>query len=126
MIKIPLKVAASLAVACSLFLSGCSPEPIEVTCNQSVEDLQANQGTTEDIYVIRCPANCSDGAIWGTDIYTADSSICTAARHAGAMGKEGGEAEIEILPGRKSYEGSIRNEVSTGDWPEYKSSFSFR
>lgn len=115
-----------MALSLTFFLSGCGPEPIDVTCNQSVEDLQATQKSQENLYVVRCPANCSDGSLWGTDVYTTDSSICTAARHAGLMGQEGGEAEIEILPGRKSYEGSMRNGVRTGDWPEYKSSFTVR
>jgi hypothetical protein len=62
--------------------------------------------------------------VWGTDIYTLDSSICTAAVHAGKIKLEsGGPVTIEMRPGEKSYKGSERNGITTRDYAEYGASF---
>lgn len=71
-----------------------------------------------------CPAGGRPFAVWGTDLYTHDSSICTAAVHAGLIDLEtGGAVWIELLPGRASYVGSDRNGVQTEDWGEWPHSF---
>ncbi|MCC5974693.1 MAG: hypothetical protein JJT81_11640 [Rubellimicrobium sp.] len=63
------------------------------------------------------------GAVWGSGPYTSDSNICTAARHAGAIGAEGGSVTAVAAPGAASYAGSIRNGVETRNWGSYPSSF---
>lgn len=64
------------------------------------------------------PGGELDGA-WGTDIYTDDSSICTAAVHAGLITEShGGAVTIEMRPDFGQYVGSVRNNVRTGDWME--------
>jgi hypothetical protein len=72
----------------------------------------------------KCPANGVEATVWGTDVYTVDSSICTAAVHAGKFTREsGGPVEIELRPGESSYEGTTRNGVKTNDYGNYGSSF---
>jgi hypothetical protein len=60
------------------------------------------------------------GGVWGTDIYTDDSTLAAAAVHAGYLTNgELGTLVVEILPGQSSYTGSTRNGVSTfsyGSW----------
>jgi LCCL domain len=71
-----------------------------------------------------CPANGKESSVWGTDTYTLDSSICTAAVHAGKITLEGGGlVTIEMRPGESSYKGSTRNGVKTNDYEKYGSSF---
>lgn len=71
-----------------------------------------------------CPAGGKESAAWGTDIYTLDSSICTAAVHAGKIQLEsGGQVTIERRPGEDSYKGSLRNGITTRDYDHYDSSF---
>lgn len=66
------------------------------------------------------------GAVFGTDIYTRDSSICSAAVHDGVIAHEdGGIVTLRAAPGCKSYAGSARNGVSSGAWGEYELSFYF-
>lgn len=61
-----------------------------------------------------CPAGFEFRSAWGTDIYTDDSRICTAAVHVGLTARDrGGAVTIEIRPGRASYTGSARNGVTT-------------
>ncbi len=78
-------------------------------------------------FTLYCPAlgNGSFRPVWGTDVYTTDSSICTAAVHAGAITMNGGAVTIEIVDGLSSYTGSERNGVSTANWGSYPTSFRF-
>ena len=72
----------------------------------------------------RCPADGKPGNVWGTDTYTLDSSICTAAAHAGKIQLEtGGPVTIEMRPGESSYKGSTRNGIKSNDYEQYGSSF---
>lgn len=71
-----------------------------------------------------CPPDARDGSVWGTDVYTSDSLICTAAVHAGRFTRaEGGRVEIEIWPGLDAYRGSTRHGVTTSSYGSYSSSF---
>jgi len=64
------------------------------------------------------------GGIWGTDIYTTDSSLAMAAVHAGILRTgESGIVKVTIKPGQKSYRGTSRNGVTTGSWGPYEMSF---
>jgi hypothetical protein len=71
-----------------------------------------------------CPPNGSEYSIWGTDIYTSDSSVCTAGVHVGLLSFEsGGQIVAEIAAGQESYVGSLRNGVTSRDYGTYSSSF---
>jgi hypothetical protein len=71
-----------------------------------------------------CPAGGPVDQVWGTDVYTDDSSVCTAAVHAGVITQEeGGSVTIEIRPGEESYEGSERNGIETSEYPAWGGSF---
>ncbi len=62
--------------------------------------------------------------VWGTDVYTDDSSVCTAAVHAGAITVEdGGEVTIEIAPGEDSYEASEQNGIESSPYGPWGGSF---
>lgn len=75
----------------------------------------------------RCPAGGKEGSVWGTDVYTLDSSICTAAVHAGKIQLEsGGVVTIDRKPGESSYHGSTRNGIKSNDYGPYGSSFIVR
>jgi tRNA A-37 threonylcarbamoyl transferase component Bud32 len=66
------------------------------------------------------------GTVWGSDVYTADSGIGTAAVHAGVL-KDGQTAkvEIEFVAPPASYEGSTRNDVTTFAYGSYPKAFRF-
>lgn len=66
------------------------------------------------------------GALWGTDVYTDDSSVASAAVHAGVLASgETKTVTVTILPGQSSYPGSVRNGVSSSNWGAWSGSFSF-
>ncbi len=66
------------------------------------------------------------GAVWGTDVYTDDSSVAAAAVHAGVVAAgETKAVTVTILPGQASYAASTRNGVSSASWGGWSGSFSF-
>jgi len=73
-----------------------------------------------------CPGNGAFGSVWGTDLYTDDSSICTAAVHAGLITRaDGGVVTIEIQPGASSYSGTTRYRVPSGNYGAWDGSYVF-
>jgi hypothetical protein len=84
--------------------------------------VTAQAGVT---YRFVCPAANQTGNVWGTDIYTDDSSICEAAVHAGVIGRDGGTVHYERLGGQQSFRGSVRNGVSSSDYGAWPGSFRF-
>lgn len=74
---------------------------------------------TDPIQVYDCPANCAAdaGAVWGTDIYTSDSSVCAAAIHAGVItDADGGLVIVRYEPGLESYASTTRNGITTEEY----------
>jgi hypothetical protein len=64
--------------------------------------------------------------LWGSGTYTDDSSIASAAVHAGLISRErGGTVTIEILPGQESYRGSTQNGVTSKGYGSWHGSFRF-
>lgn len=72
-----------------------------------------------------CPSGGAAHDIWGTDLYASDSSICTAAVHAGLIDFGGGEVTIEIRPGADSYTSTTRHGVASGSYGAWDASFAF-
>jgi hypothetical protein len=70
-----------------------------------------------------CPADGANRVIWGAGPYTGDSDLCTAARHAGAIGLAGGEISALRLPGLTAYSGTERNGIRSQDWGTFAESF---
>ena len=66
----------------------------------------------------------TQGTIWGTDLYTDDSSLATAAVHAGILREgERGVVRVSILPGQASYGGSTRNGVTSEPYATWDGSY---
>ncbi len=77
-------------------------------------------------YSCNCPANGGAGSVWGTDIYTDDTSICTAAVHAGLITfQSGGAVIIEIRPGQSSYATTARYGITSTAYGQWGRSFVF-
>ncbi len=96
-------------------------EQTPVMWNTSASMVGGDNGKT---WKFKCPANGREASVWGTDVYTADSSICNAAVHAGKFTSEsGGPVTIELRPGESSYKGSSRNGIKTNDYGAYGRSF---
>ena len=99
------------------------PELIEAGCTFNATQLRGEPGSA---HRIACPANCgATGGTWGSDVYTADSTICRAAIHAGVMTEHGGEVTVVLEPGRPAYRGSRRHGVESSDYGQFGGSYRF-
>lgn len=88
--------------------------------------LRALACTPGDRFAIRCPLPAAPGSLWGTDLYTDDSSICTAAVHAGLLDPTiGGDVAIEVRPGATSYLPGKRHGIESQPWAAWGCSFVF-
>ena len=64
------------------------------------------------------------GDVWGSDVYTDDSSIAAAAVHAGILKiGERGLVTITIAAGQESYSGSTRNGIASQNYGHFDGSF---
>ncbi len=76
------------------------------------------------MFLFLCPANGTFGQVWGTDTYTDDSSVCTAAVHRGFITREnGGTVVIIIRKALDEYQGSTRNGVTTEPFGAWEGSY---
>jgi hypothetical protein len=85
-----------------------------------IQDLCDTPGTT---YYFRV-TGATDGSVWGTDVYTGDSSLPAAAVHAGAL-KPGETAVVRITVVRplSHYQGGVRNGVTSHDYGQYGTAY---
>jgi len=93
---------------------------IDVDCDSHLRtDAFSNYEIFSNLRMI-CPSDCSKVKVpvYGTGIYTDNSSVCRAAIHTGAiLDNDGGIVEVRIEPGKKTYLGSTKHNVETVDNP---------
>lgn len=66
----------------------------------------------------------SGSSIWGTEVYTLDSDLCTAAVHIGAL-KDGetGIVQVTIVKSPEQHESSTLNGIRSSSWGSYPASY---
>ncbi|WP_292760568.1 LCCL domain-containing protein [Nostoc sp. NOS(2021)] len=107
----------------SFILLGSTRSPGSLQWNGTASNLR---GQLNQDFVFICPPNGSIYKVWGTDIYTDDSSICNAAVHAGLITtRNGGQVTIRIRPGAGFYYGTTRNGVNSRNYGSWGGSFIF-
>ena len=98
-----------------------TPEPAGADWFATARAFQERNGSRH-VYV--CPADGKPQTTYGTDIYTDDSSVCTAAAHVGVIDTaNGGTVTIEMRPGEQSYRALTLNGITTLPWSSWNSSF---
>jgi hypothetical protein len=87
---------------------------------QSMLDLCDPAGAT---YYFRVSGD-TNGPLWGTDVYTGDSSLAVACVHAGLL-KPGETAVVKVIvePPPARYQGCARNGVTSHDFGRYGSAY---
>lgn len=104
---------------------GAPPAPVATGPEQCPDNMAIFAGSDEVLRCL-CPALMTgQGSVWGTDAYTADSAVCRAALHAGAVTPRGGEVTLRMLEGLPRYVGTTRNRVESQNYGAYGASFRF-
>ena len=95
----------------------------DLPCATKAREVDAKGADTR--LLVRCPSGCASEsyAVWGTDLYTDDSSVCRALVHAGVLRAEGGVARITFLGGLLAYVGSEQHGVRSTSYGKWKRSF---
>lgn len=97
--------------------------PAEITWFTTAKQLRGNVGASHPLL---CPRNGELRRVWGSDIYNDDSSICSAAVHAGLITRvSGGGVALKDEPAREGYAGTRRNSVTSLPWERGEGSFAF-
>lgn len=87
-------------------------------------DATDHSGSNGQRFTYQCSPDGTADSIWGTNVYTDDSSICTAAVHMGVITLvSGGVVTIEIRGGRSSYKSSLRHGIQSLSWGSWSGSF---
>ena len=105
-----------------------APTTTQDEANRPAWQLTASdyRGEVDTQYDYECPGPGFLYSVWGTDIYTDDSSVCSAAVHAGLITLDaGGNVTIEMRAGEASYPASEANGVTSGEWGQWHASFVF-
>jgi hypothetical protein len=85
-----------------------------------IQDLCDTPGTT---YYFRV-TGAADGSLWGTDVYTGDSALATAAVHAGAVTDgETAVVRVTVMPPLAQYQGSVRHGVTSHDYGRFGTAY---
>lgn len=92
--------------------------PMAAQAQEACGAYPKDQGT----YTCTCAAGTGGGTVWGSGPYTADSDLCQAARHAGAIDRNGGKILVARSEGLSGYTGSSQNGVTTQSWGAYDTS----
>jgi hypothetical protein len=67
------------------------------------------------------------GYVWGTDVYTLDSTLALAALHAGVI--KSGQSKVvgvTFVENVNAFSGSTRNGITSGSWSSYPGGFKFK
>jgi ElaB/YqjD/DUF883 family membrane-anchored ribosome-binding protein len=88
----------------------------------TLAEFQPDDGGTELLFDV---TGNTDGTIWGSEVYTSDSRLATAAVHAGVLRNgERGVVRVTMLDGLNvAFTGSERNGVFSEDYGDYPTAF---
>ncbi|RYZ40135.1 MAG: protease B [Myxococcaceae bacterium] len=96
-----------------------SQTPVAACSSYNFVSYRGQNGTQ-----VRCSCpTVSAGAVWGTDLYTDDSNVCTAAVHAGVITSSGGTVRVTLQPGQSAYTGTTRNGITTSSYGAWGGSY---
>jgi hypothetical protein len=99
-------------------------EPTPIVWSTAAMTFTVEPGT---VLTFECPPDGEEAPVWGSDVYSTGSSICTAAVHAGKITLlDGGVVTIEYRPGRPLYGSTTRNGITTNTYGEFPGSFVVR
>lgn len=120
-----------LVIVCTpSFLFAVQPEEVEkIDWGANPQSLDID-GEVGELRTYQCPSHGKVSQIYGTNRYSAGSSICTAAAHMGLISvREGGRITVKItaIPNKNNFAffGYLRNGIESHAWNGRTTSFVF-
>jgi hypothetical protein len=116
----PLKLADARSLR---LLSVVEPEAEPKNVAPDPGNLTSYQNQMGKTFVFRV-TGAPNGSVWGTDVYTADSSLAVAAVHAGVLQPgQTGVVKVTMVPAPVAYAGSTRHGITSAAYGNYPSAF---
>lgn len=101
---------------------GATAAPVQILPNPG--NLTGYRG--QNVTLTFTVTGVTDGAVWGTGVYTDDSQLAAAAVHAGVVAPgETANLTVQVLPGQASYQGSASHGVVSADYGAWEGSYKF-
>lgn len=116
--------AAFVGAALMLAVSGAAVAGgvMQLPDSGNLVDYRGQNGATGVFRV----TGSTDGRVFGTDVYTDDSDVATAAVHAGVVSPgETRNLTIEIVAGKAGYRGSSRHGIVSESYGQWAGSYEF-
>ena len=106
--------------ACSAAASAPAPSTAAAPAAGGVANCPSVIGAKKPGDTLTCVCDAAldlnTGAVYGTDRYSHDSAICSAAKHAGKLAQPGGTITVYAAEGCGKFEGTARNGITTRSW----------
>lgn len=97
-----------------------APAP-RLNCASNLRSVPIEAGES---MTVECPRRCTRQPVWGTDVYSADSSVCAAAVHAGLVDPAtGGLVLVQASGAEERFASSERNGIRSQAWGPWPTSF---
>ncbi|MCE9531879.1 MAG: hypothetical protein K8T89_12255 [Planctomycetes bacterium] len=106
-----------------LSVKGTEPEPDLANATAAPVNMVQYQNEIGKTYSFRVTAN-TGGSLWGSDVYTTDSTLATAVVHTGLLQPgQTGVIKVTIVPSPQQFIGSNRNGVSSAGYAQYPAAY---
>ena len=116
-----LAAAATLLAAQPTFAQSRS---LGITATQNASAYRQEAG--KRVTLVCPPSDGKSASVYGTDVYTDDSSICASAIHAGVLKpQQAGVVSIDLVQGSQEFRGSQRNGVTSRNYGRWDYAFKF-
>jgi hypothetical protein len=124
-----------LLITALLVMVGCGPAAVEISWSDDLSNIMSyyedinslDDVKPGDTFTVTLPADGdATWTIYGTEIYTSDSEIGTAAVHAGLIdAASGGTVTVEYVAGQDSYTSTEANGITSEDYGSWDHSYKF-
>ncbi len=116
-------VNVRLADVFTLSARGGEAEPDTANAMTAPVNMVQYQNEIGKTFTFRITGNAG-GSLWGTDVYTTDSTLATAVVHAGLLTSgQSGVIKVTIMPSPQLFIGSTRNGVSSSGYNQYPAAY---
>ena len=124
-----LLIANAFAVASPAYSDLGASQSLKVDWETTINHFQVDdEKFVGQRLTVSCPERTRTDAapaVFGSDLYASESSICGAALHANAISLSGGDVTLQIMPGATSYLGEERNGILSLERPETQRAIAF-
>ena len=117
------EVPLRLMDAFVLSAKSTEPEPDTANVAYGPASLYDHNNAIGKTFVFKVTGNLN-GSVWGTDVYTTDSTLATVVVHAGLLQPgQTGIVKVSIVPSPNLFVGSTRNGVASSGYQQYPAAY---